>query len=87
MSLEKFSCPQEYLKPVFSSGADAEQAAARRTLYTTLEYGLKLLSPFMPFVTEELYQRLPRKDVTCPSICVANYPIVSIARSVADAGA
>lgn len=64
----------EYLKPVFASGAEAEQAAARRTLYTTLEFGLKLLSPFMPFVTEELFQRLPRKDTSCPSICVASYP-------------
>ncbi|KAJ8731130.1 hypothetical protein PYW07_004294 [Mythimna separata] len=64
----------EYLKPVFASGTEAEKAAARRTLYTTLEFGLKLLSPFMPFVTEELFQRLPRKDSSCPSICVASYP-------------
>ncbi|KOB75325.1 Uncharacterized protein OBRU01_05020, partial [Operophtera brumata] len=64
----------EYLKPVFASGTDAEKFAARRTLYTTLEFGLKLLSPFMPFVTEELYQRLPRKDKSCLSICVAPYP-------------
>ncbi|CAG4982778.1 unnamed protein product [Colias eurytheme] len=64
----------EYLKPVFTQGSPHEQAAARRTLYTVLEYGLKLLSPFMPFVTEELYQRLPRSDATCPSVCVAPYP-------------
>ncbi|CAH0585470.1 unnamed protein product [Chrysodeixis includens] len=64
----------EYLKPVFAAGSESEKLAARRTLYTTLEYGLKLLSPFMPFVTEELYQRLPRKDTSCPSICVASYP-------------
>ncbi|XP_075977591.1 valyl-tRNA synthetase isoform X1 [Anticarsia gemmatalis] len=64
----------ECLKPVFAAGTEEEKFAARRTLYTTLEYGLKLLSPFMPFVTEELYQRLPRKDASCPSICVASYP-------------
>ncbi|KPI95742.1 Valyl-tRNA synthetase [Papilio xuthus] len=64
----------EYLKPVFATGSEDEKAGARQTLYTTLEYGLKLLSPFMPFVTEELYQRLPRADTSCPSICVANYP-------------
>ncbi|XP_068633756.1 valine--tRNA ligase isoform X2 [Battus philenor] len=67
----------EYLKPVFATGTDLEKEAARRTLYTVLEYGLKLLSPFMPFVTEELYQRLPRADTTCPSICVASYPTES----------
>uniref|UniRef100_A0A665VV08 Valine--tRNA ligase n=1 Tax=Echeneis naucrates TaxID=173247 RepID=A0A665VV08_ECHNA len=33
----------------------------RQTLYTCLEVGLRLLSPLMPFVTEELYQRLPRR--------------------------
>ena len=62
---------------MFASGTEAQQAAARRTLYTTLEFGLKLLSPFMPFVTEELFQRLPKKDTSCPSICVASYPTVS----------
>ncbi|XP_046965705.1 valine--tRNA ligase [Vanessa cardui] len=67
----------EYLKPVFAQGTEEQKAAARSTLYTTLEYGLKLLSPFMPFVTEELYQRLPRADKSCPSICVAEYPTES----------
>ncbi|CAH0751678.1 unnamed protein product [Diatraea saccharalis] len=67
----------EYLKPVFAQGSEVEKAAARRTLYTVLEFGLKLLSPFMPFLTEELFQRLPRKNTTCPSICVASYPTES----------
>ncbi|XP_034831804.1 valine--tRNA ligase isoform X1 [Maniola hyperantus] len=67
----------EYLKPVFAQGTEEEKSAARRTLYTTLEYGLKLISPFMPFVTEELYQRLPRQDTSCPSICIAEYPTES----------
>ncbi|KAL0838552.1 hypothetical protein ABMA28_016658 [Loxostege sticticalis] len=67
----------EYLKPVFAQGTEDQKAAARRTLYTTLEFGLKLLSPFMPFVTEELFQRLPKKDTSWPSICVASYPTES----------
>ncbi|XP_023954262.2 valine--tRNA ligase isoform X2 [Bicyclus anynana] len=67
----------EYLKPVFGQGSEEQKLGARRTLYTTLEYGLKLLSPFMPFITEELYQRLPRQDASCPSICVADYPTES----------
>ncbi|XP_039752970.1 valine--tRNA ligase isoform X2 [Pararge aegeria] len=67
----------EYLKPVFAQGSEDQKSAARRTLYTTLEYGLKLLSPFMPFITEELYQRLPRQDTSCPSICIAEYPTES----------
>uniref|UniRef100_A0A7N9ASZ1 Valine--tRNA ligase n=1 Tax=Mastacembelus armatus TaxID=205130 RepID=A0A7N9ASZ1_9TELE len=47
-----------------------------QTLYTCLEVGLRLLSPLMPFVTEELYQRLPRRQPQSDptSICVTPYP-------------
>ncbi|KAH8372584.1 hypothetical protein KR009_000143 [Drosophila setifemur] len=63
----------ECLKPIFQGGSVEKQTAARRTLYVCLDYGLRLLSPFMPFITEELYQRLPRVN-PAPSICVAPYP-------------
>uniref|UniRef100_A0A3B5AMM4 Valine--tRNA ligase n=1 Tax=Stegastes partitus TaxID=144197 RepID=A0A3B5AMM4_9TELE len=48
----------------------------RQTLYTCLEVGLRLLSPLMPFVSEELYQRLPRRQPQHdpPSISVTSYP-------------
>ncbi|XP_053689629.1 valine--tRNA ligase [Sabethes cyaneus] len=65
----------ECLKPVFQSGTDQAKSTARKVLYTCLNLGLKLLSPFMPFITEELYQRLPRADIDeVASICVAPYP-------------
>lgn len=64
---------QECLKPVFQSGTNVAKAAARQTLFTCLDNGLRLISPFMPFISEELYQRLPR-DNDIPSICVATYP-------------
>lgn len=64
----------ECIKPVFQSGSDDAKSSARKTLYTCLEQGLKLISPFMPFISEELFQRLPRADTTVPSICVAAYP-------------
>lgn len=49
--------------------------SARQTLYTCLDVGLRLLSPFMPFVTEELFQRLPRRTPQAPaSLCVTPYP-------------
>jgi valyl-tRNA synthetase len=42
-------------------GTPKQKKSAQDTLYTALEGGLKLLHPFMPFVTEELWQRLPRR--------------------------
>ncbi len=47
-------------------------------LATTLEKSLRLLHPFMPFVTEELWQslkqRLPDRDRMPASIMIAPYP-------------
>ena len=49
----------EIAQPRLNSG-DAEQAdTARRVLVYVLDKALKLLHPFMPFITEELYQALP----------------------------
>ncbi|XP_030053250.1 valine--tRNA ligase, mitochondrial isoform X2 [Microcaecilia unicolor] len=65
----------ESVKPVLQ-GADLPRIEeARQVLYWCTELGLRLLSPFMPFLTEELWQRLPRQGVdSTPSICVAQYP-------------
>uniref|UniRef100_A0A4W5M5S0 valine--tRNA ligase n=1 Tax=Hucho hucho TaxID=62062 RepID=A0A4W5M5S0_9TELE len=51
-------------------------AVCRQTLFTCLETGLRLLAPIMPFVGEELYQRLPRRRSQDghPSIHVTPYP-------------
>lgn len=65
---------QEYLKPIFQSEDNVAKLAAQKVLFITLDVGLRLLSPFMPFITEELYQRLPRKRLIYPSICLSPYP-------------
>lgn len=72
---------QESVKPVFikaeeDSSCQRPAQVCRQTLYTCLDVGLRLLSPMMPFVTEELYQRLPRRQPLTdpPSICVTSYP-------------
>ena len=65
------------MKPMMESTASVEtRISAQQTLYTCLDHGLRLLHPFMPFVTEELWQRLSRRpnDAT-PSIMVSKYPI------------
>ena len=67
---------QEAMEPMTDEGASAEtRRSAQETLYTCLDHGLRLLHPFMPFVTEELWQRLPRRpnDPT-PTIILANLP-------------
>ena len=68
---------QEAMKPMTDPSASAKaRTSAQQTLYTCLDHGLRLLHPFMPFVTEELWQRLSRRpnDAT-PSIMVSKYPI------------
>ena len=47
---------------------------AQEVLYTCVDRGLRLLHPICPFVTEELYQRLPPSDAKAESICISNYP-------------
>jgi len=64
--------------------AEEESAArseARSRLLTVLEQALRLLHPFMPYITEELWQRLPgEKRVHAayegaePSVMLASYP-------------
>lgn len=69
----------EYLKPNFySTNVDEnKQKCSREVLYTCLDVALRLISPFMPFISEELYQRLPRRspDTDAPSITVTQYPL------------
>ncbi|XP_058864914.1 valine--tRNA ligase [Acipenser ruthenus] len=68
----------ECLKPVFAGSDVAAMSVSRNTLYTCLDAGLRLLSPLMPFVSEELFQRLPRRSAQAPpSICVTPYPEAS----------
>lgn len=65
----------EATKRVFYKGTENEKEAARHTLYTCLDVGLRLIHPFMPFISEELWQRLPRLGTeTAPSLVVASYP-------------
>ena len=44
----------------------------KSVLYTVLTGIIKMLHPFMPFVTEEIYQMLPIKDAE--SIMISEYP-------------
>ena len=61
----------EMVKPRLYSDADETKGAALWTLRTVLTNALKLLHPFMPFITEEIYCTL------CPeeeSIMISSWP-------------
>src|SRR5690554_1503736 len=48
----------ELTKPVFNGGSDAQLRGTRHTLLTVLEQLLRLLHPIMPYITEEIWQRV-----------------------------
>ncbi len=56
---------------LYRAATPAERNRAQHTLVTVLETALRLLHPFMPFITEEIWQRLPHQG---DSIMIAPYP-------------
>ena len=54
---------------------DAPRPLVGETVLTVLDRSLRLLHPVMPFLTEELWQRLPGHEAIHPeTICLAPYP-------------
>ena len=49
----------EICKSRLNSGDEAQADIARKVLVYVLDRALRLLHPFMPFITEEIYQALP----------------------------
>jgi valyl-tRNA synthetase len=52
----------EESKPILAGDDAAAKASRQALLLNLLDRTLKLLHPFMPFVTEEIYQSMPTKD-------------------------
>ncbi|MDH3787044.1 MAG: valine--tRNA ligase [Xanthomonadales bacterium] len=50
----------EFAKATLQNGTDDEQATTRHTLLTVLETSLRTLHPIMPFITEEIWQRVKK---------------------------
>ncbi|MBS0152013.1 MAG: valine--tRNA ligase [Nitrospira sp.] len=63
----------ELIKPVLQNPEHPDGASTRHTLVETLETTMRLLHPFMPFLTEEIWQTLPHQG---DSIVVQPYPVV-----------
>ena len=75
----------EMTKPVFTDGSAEAQAETRATLVHCLEVVLRALHPYMPFITEELWQLLPKAAGHPASIALASYPTAADGRVDADA--
>jgi len=58
-------------RSLYQPESPAARAVTQRTLVETLEATLRLLHPFMPFISEELWQRLPHQG---DSIMIAPFP-------------
>lgn len=61
----------EMVKPRLYSDEDQTKAAALWTLKTVLTNALKLLHPYMPFITEEIFRNLTGEE----SIMISSWPV------------
>ncbi|MDR0381281.1 MAG: valine--tRNA ligase [Oscillospiraceae bacterium] len=61
----------ELVKPRLQGGDAARRSSAEQVLVAVLTGALKLLHPFMPFITEEIWQALPHEG---PALMVAEWP-------------
>jgi valyl-tRNA synthetase len=67
---------------LYRAGDPAARRQTQQALVSVLEQTLRLLHPFMPFITEEIWQQLPHRG---ESIMVAPYPRARASRTDAAA--
>jgi valyl-tRNA synthetase len=63
----------EWVKPELVSADRAKSAATWKNLFAAFESALRLLHPFMPFLTEELWHQLPQRE-GARSIALDRFP-------------
>ena len=69
----------ELSKPQLRDGDPARWSL----LVQVLDTSMRLLHPFMPFLSEEIWQRLPKEDAA-QSLCIAAWPAPSVGDAQAE---
>jgi len=74
----------ELIKPVLTGEGVTEAVRAKRVsvLIHVLDFALRLLHPFMPFITEEIWQRIPHEG---ESIMTQKFPLARPVRENREA--
>jgi len=61
----------EAVKPIIYNHPPTETL---QTLYTCIDIGLRLLHPFMPFITEKLFSHIPKRPSSFESLVISPFP-------------
>lgn len=78
----------ELTKPIFNQGTTAQKRGASRTLINVLEKLLRLIHPTMPFITEEIWQKIKSfAQIEADSIMVQPFPQVDASLTDLEADA
>ncbi len=73
----------EFSKPILISDKLNERKATQLVLAQVLNRFIRLLHPFCPFITEEIYQKLPIRNQSC---ILDIYPNIRVDRELLDFG-
>ena len=74
-------------RSLYQSDDPVARAVTQRTLVETLDATLRLLHPFMPFISEEIWQRLPREGAADPAGYIMSAAFPKAGRKGRDAAA
>jgi len=79
----------EMAKPILRAAPSPRQQQVLESLHATLDLGLRMLAPAMPFLSEALHANLPRNDQSTEgdTVCLASYPTPAMVSRWADADA
>jgi valyl-tRNA synthetase len=75
----------ELLKPILFGDDEEKKTAGKQVLRHALDVSLRLLHPLMPFVTEVLWQELPKSPSAPETIMLAPFPTSAEGRADEEA--